>query len=364
MLNPLKLLRYLFFVIFVISNAIITSAAVWNLSIVEDIGDVIARGISIYLIFLGALGLVVIFTVIFSDLCGKDSFITRVWFELLWVVLFFMMELAGAAAITAGNGQLCNSDTSVSSCMPTQVLQAFTWICAISLLGYFILLFVSAIMKYKDDATIWRSSVRKFFWQQTRQNATAPLPSFRTQVPVIAAPRPRRIIPEAMLSYRSGLSLDYEIEHYQPPALEATDPGPSTAGAPLSPLPLLFQPPSKPVSSVLAPPSRVRQPPQKAMPAAFAPFYPSYIQTAGLPPQVQRLSQGRSPSPPPLGDWPRRDAILLPARGKRKQNAPTPYSFTMPTAQQHHDQPTRPRPSGPRRRSNSGDHRLPNLDPL
>jgi hypothetical protein len=53
MLNPLKLLRYLLFgeyiafqpnyqtdilalVIFLISNAIIASAAVWNLSIVED----------------------------------------------------------------------------------------------------------------------------------------------------------------------------------------------------------------------------------------------------------------------------------------------------------------------------------------
>jgi hypothetical protein len=383
MLNPLKLLRYLVFgecivfrpnsqttypccpVIFVISNAIITSAAVWNLSIVEDIGDVIARGISIYLIFLGALGLVVIFTVIFSDLCGKDIFIVRVWFELLWVVLFFMMELAGAAAITVRNGQLCNSNTSASSCASTQVLQAFTWICAISLLGYFILIFISAILKCKDDPTIWSCSVRKFFWQQTRKNATAPLPSFRNQVPVIAAPRPRRIItvPEAVLSYRSGLSLDYEIEHYQPPAPEATDLGPSAAGAPLPPLPLLFQPPSKPVSFAPVPASRVVQPPQKTMPAAFAPFYPSYIQTAinpGLPPQVQRLPQGRSPSPPPLGDWPRRDAISLPARGKRKQNPPAPYSFTMPTAQQHHDQLTRPRPSGPRRRSNSGDHRLPN----
>jgi len=303
----------------------------------------------------------------FSDLCGKDIFIGRVWFELLWVLLFFMMELAGAAAITARNSQLCNSNTSVSSCVSTQVLQVFTWICAISLLGYFIFLYVSAILKYKDDATIWSCSVRKFFWQQTRKSATAPLPSFRTQVPVITAPRPRRIVtvPEAELAYRSGLSLDYEIEHYQPPASEATDLGPSAAGVPLSPLPLLFQPPSKPISSAPVPPSRVLQPPQNTLPAAFAPFYPSYIQTAinpGLPPQVQRLPQSRSPSPPPLGDWPRRDAISLPARGKRKQNPPAPYSFTMPTAQQHHDQSTRPRPSGPRQRTNSGDHRLPNLD--
>jgi hypothetical protein len=266
----------------------------------------------------------------------------------------------------------------VASCVSTQVLQACTWICAIFraysvttvsmyilqtcryiVLGYFILLFVSALLvKYNNDATIWSCSVRKIIWQQTRETVTPALPRFRTQEPVIAAPRPRRIItmPEAVLSYRSGLSLDYEIEHYQPPA---TDLGPS-ADAPLSPL--LLQP------SVLPTPvthTRDFLQPQRPTPAAFAPFYPSYIQTAinpGVSPQVRRLPQAPSPSPPPLGDWPRRDATSLPARGKRKQNLPTPYSFTMPTAvQQHHDQPTRSRPCGPRRRTNSGDHRLPNI---
>jgi len=143
MLNPLTLLRYLVFVVFVVSNAIIASAAAWNLSIVEDIaGDVAATAISIYLIVLGALGLVVIFTVIFLDLWEKDIFIIRIWFELSWVILFFIMELGGAAAITAqSNGQVCNSNNSVSLCASTEVLQGFTWICAILLFGYFILLF-------------------------------------------------------------------------------------------------------------------------------------------------------------------------------------------------------------------------------
>jgi hypothetical protein len=106
-------------------------------------------------------------------------------------------------------------------------------------------------------------------------------------------------------------------------------------------------------------PPRILQQPQQSSRAALTPFYPSYIQTAinpGLPPQVQRLPQFSPPSPPPLGDWPRRDVTSLPTRGKRKQNPPAPYSFTMPAAvQQYDDQPSRSRPLGPRRRSNSGD---------
>jgi len=275
------------------------------------------------------------------------------------------MDLGGAAAITAQSvGQVCNSNSSVALCASTQVLQAFTWICSILLLGYFVLLFILVILKYRDDATIWSWSVRKFIWQLTRKTVVPPslppLPSFRTQVPIIAAPRPRRIIkPEAGLSYRSGLSLDYKIEHYQPPAPGATDQEPST-DCPLSPLPLSLQTSPTPIL-----PTRIL--PQKPLPAAFAPFYPSYVQAA-MNPGLSRTSTAhlspdqnlpQVPSPSPLGDWPRRDATSLPARGKRKQNPPAPYSFTMPSAaQQRHDHP-RSRPSGPRRRSNSGDYRSP-----
>lgn len=277
----------------------------------------------------------------------------------------------------------------VSSCASTQVLQGFTWICAIlraysvttvfictfnrqfryTVFGYFILLFVLSVLKYKDDTTIWSWSVRKLIWQHTHKAIVPPLPPLpmfrtdRTQTPVIAAPRPRRIItmPEAGLSHRSGLGLDYQIEHYQPPAPVATNLASST-DRPLSPLPLSLPTSPTPVLST-------RNVPQKPLPAAFAPFYPSYVQAA-ISPSISRTSTAHSSqvpnlshashSPPPLGDWPRRDATSLPARGKRKQNPPAPYTFTMPTAatQQRRDQP-RSRPSGPRRRSNSGDHRPP-----
>jgi hypothetical protein len=137
-------------------------------------------------------------------------------------------------------------------------------------------------------------------------------------------------VPDAGLSYRSGLGLNYEIEHYQPPA-----PGPSTSRL-LSPLLL-------PLSS-----SPMRNLPQKPSPAVFAPFYPSYVQAA-INPGFSQTSTALSsqvslapPSPPPLGDWPRHNVTSLPVRGKRKQNLP--YSFTMPSAAQR----PRTRPSGPR----------------
>jgi hypothetical protein len=375
MLNPLKFLRYFVFGIFVISNAIITSVAVWNLSIVELITDVVAKEISSYLIFLGALGLVVIFTVLFFDLYGKNVFLCKVWFELLWVGLFAIIELAGAAAITAqSNSQTCSSNLSISPCASTQVLQAFTWICAILLFGYVALLFVATIVKYRDDHTIWHCTVRDFPWVNSYHHAhharrsipasSASLPRFRTEVPILAAPRPRRIIaiPETILSYRSGLSLDYEIEHYQPPAQTATDLGLSisSVAATLSPTRIPLQP---------------QQTPQKPGPAVSTPFYPSHVQIAInsdlQQPSSAHLNQARRPSPlpspPPLGDWPRRDAVSQPLRAKRKPVTPIPYTFTMPAAVQQR-QPlatptTRSRPSGPRRRSISGQNdRPPNLD--
>jgi len=163
-------------------------------------------------------------------------------------------------------------------------------------------------------------------------------------------------MPEPNLSYRSGLGLDFQIEHYQPPASGVTELGPSN-DRPLSPLLLTL--PTSPT-----PFSPTTDLPQKPLPAAFAPFYPTYVQAA-INPGLSRtttehsvfrnLPGASSFSPPPLGDWPRRDATSLPARSKRKQNPPAPYSFTMPTAAQQRREQPRPRPSGPRRRSTSGD---------
>jgi preprotein translocase subunit SecG len=335
MLNLLNALRYFVFGVFVICNAIITSVSVWNLSIAENIAlDAITKQIDTYLIFVGASGLLLMFTIIFFELYGKNIFLVQVWFELLWVGLFCVMELVGAVIITSQtNSQTCNPNSrgnsralapspSQSPCASTQVLQAFTWVCAVLLLGYLIFLSILSFAKYKDDPTIWQAIVRKYPVANGQSLKSAPasptVAHFRSQTPVIAAPRPRRLdtFRNAILSYRSGLSLDYEVEPYQPPQLMHSPPATNDIVTPVpvtNSSPHLFR--------------SVDESNQSRQLPLSSPFYHSSIQTALVenqskvhpvviserPPQMRQLA----PSPPLLGDWPRPDATSRP-RTKRK----------------------------------------------
>lgn len=398
MLNLLQSLRFFIFGAFVICSAIITSVAVWNLSIVQSIASAAtAKQVDAYLIFVGASGLLLIFPIIFCELASKYVFLVRVWFELLWVGSYWVMLLIGAAIITAqSNSQLCDSITGNSSfpsftsseqspCASSQVLQAFTWISAILLLGYFILLSLLAFVQYKDDSTILQCRVHRFpvalKHHNLKSGPTSPLRSrFRAQSPpVIAAPTPLRIanLREAILrNYRANQSADYHAEHQQgdPSIHETTNDGhrfsgqtgaftsndghiigsqpghatssdghtfaihlpqTSTSPPPLQPLRFGQQTQSaEPSGSGLPPlqPLRHGQVPAPQPAYSPSPFYHNSVKTAinatapqtpqpillsSLQPQPQTSAQPEPPSPPPLGDWPRMDALSRP-HTKRK----------------------------------------------
>jgi len=191
-------------------------------------------------------------------------------------------------------------------------------------LGYFTLLFVLTMVKRREDSSIWHYNVRKFPLTKGQALKSAPtspsLPRFHGQPPVIAAPRPRRIaaIREAILSYRSGLSSEYQIEHYQTPNLPPiAAPAQSTQNWP-------------------APPPPVHAPVQQQT-VSSTPFYHTSVQLAiedqqpQPPPPVQQVQVRRlPPSPPPLGDWPRLDAASRP-RTKRKPLPPVQVEQGPPT---------------------------------
>lgn len=211
------------------------------------------------------------------------------------------------------------------------------------------LLVIASSIQYKRNARIWQCEVHNFPWSDTRciLSSVPPspsLPRFEKSTPSIVAPRPRRAAPAALYSYRSGLSPDYEIEHYRPP---------STFAQPAPPEPAAFP--------------RHRQAQERPAPS----FYPQYMQASLAPPQVVSASRQdlpsplSPPSPPPLGVWPRPNIISQPLRSKRARPPPSvtaeqdPAAGTSPTPS---SQP-RSRPSGPRRRSSSsGDNRPSRLD--
>jgi len=348
-------LRYVICCVFIVCNAIVASVAVWNLSLTLPAENDLIQ-VDYYLVFVGASGLALIFAIIFVELARRNAFTSRVWFEVAWVGLYCLMDLAGASALSAmaprqrchHNGQGTTGGAS-DSCLSARVLLAFTWICAIALLGYFTTLIVLSIIHHRNDPRIWQHCIHNFPSFNSSVVPSAPatpiLPRFRGILPSIVAPKPHRpdVVPAALYSYRSGLGSQYEIEHYRPPTDSAERPVP----------PILAVNPRQPYTTA--------QTQTRTLPPVT--LYPQYMQSVSQswpqpPPQAYS-----SPSPPPLGNWPSTSTQPR-ANRERPTRITTLASATTDTPVVHEvSSLPRARPSGPRIRQNSsGNNRPPPLD--
>lgn len=232
--SALVVLRFFTFGIFIVCNTILCSVAVWNLSLVQTkpyYNDQIAA----FLIFLGAFALVWIFPLIFIDLIRSNALTSRVWFELTWVAIFWIMELSGAAALSAivPNNQCLPHQSRIAAtvCLSGKVLLGFAWVITLTLLAYLITLAVYAIVHHTTDPNVWRETVREYPWFSTRSTLSSSPPSpvmeKTPDVPILKHPRPRAAFNPAALT-RSLSPLENSIQpvptfdripepSYQPP---------------------------------------------------------------------------------------------------------------------------------------------------
>jgi hypothetical protein len=365
MTNLIWTCRFLLFGIFVVSNAVICSVAVWNFFIAQAINHNLQ--IDAFLIVIAALSLAFMSFIIICGLVRRHSFVVRVWFDCVWVGVFFALHFSGAVTISSIVPSLmCPSSTAfqlAGSCASTQVLMAFTWICAVCLLAYFQLLFISALVYARTDPRIWNRAVRHFVLSDVPDSA-APLasePYKRRSFMSIVAPRPRRPAPSALYAFSGGFGND--DEHNAEPSDMRRH---SSHRSILPPLPA-------------APaPQHMVQRAREATVAQVSSFYPQHVQVAiAVSPTNMQPIKRLEASPPPLGDWPRIDALSQPVRGQPRKtprssrtgqnsrSSPSKYAVTtvplVPPAAL--TIPARSRPSGPRAREASRDwNRPPPLD--
>jgi hypothetical protein len=335
--------RYALFAAFVICNAITCSVAVWNLSLAQTGGQ--NMGVDAFIILVGAVALIFIFSIIILEVILKNTVVGRVWFESAWVGFFFVLEFCASISLAAiGPGVMCTvkmMEIDTGSCVSTRVLLVFDWICTLLLLGYLILLTASAHMNQKENPQVWHCSVRQVFSVDTRiyrAGLVSPtLPSFvKKPPPSIVAPQPRHPPSQAI---NTGLSPDYGIEYFRP-----------QTERPIPPVPA-------------APPPQHQV--QNTREATATLFYPQHVQqtirsqplTAPVNALATRQTRAPANSPPPLGNWPRADVISQPARSKRE--APRRFILTPAVAPQTSSNPRTPpksatlpqsssRPTGPR----------------
>jgi len=326
MQNILRILHYVIFGLVVICNAILVSVAVWNQSIGPSTSPSVFA-VDMYIICLGALGLVFIFTILFLELSGKDSLTGTVWFEFGWISSSFVMHLAGASALSAILPEhfcLPTSDSTPGACTSTRTLLAFSWMITLVLFMYLITLILFIILWRNDHLDIWAFSVRHIPSPRPKSALSSEppspvLPRFNTRpLSGFIAPLPMPVIdPEPFLpqSYEPGLG--YIIEPYQP----------------------RVSPVSRPIQVVEV------EREERSYPTSF---YPEFVQNALQDTPRTRVaakptaSVQRSSSPPPLGDWPRRDILIQPVRPKQARHSSR--IRTMPAS----DISASSRPSGPR----------------
>ncbi|TEB31272.1 hypothetical protein FA13DRAFT_356033 [Coprinellus micaceus] len=375
--SSLRFFRYFVFGLFLVCNAIVATVAVWNLNLLQDAlfpSSSSPLRTDAYLTFVGCAGLALIFPILFCELAQKSIFLVTVWFECIWVALFCLMELAGAAAASAaGADQLCATplywiaipiDRS-AICTSSQVLQAFSWICGLFLLAYFVLFFMTILLRRKDDDTVWRCNTSQVHWEGSQHRIDTPVSptgAHMQEKPThrkwgtrsgrrsggfsIAAPRPfnaaANAVRRAILSYRSGQSVDLTSEgptQPQPASTKVEEWRHSTFRISRAPAPEVvaelapdLERPLPPAPLPLAPhpPTMVTR---QATSVTFGQsFYPQHMHgvlpTAPerQPPMQQVQSPARTskqpPSPSPIGQWPRIDASV--PQKKRKSNVLPP----------------------------------------
>lgn len=319
MLDFLKVIRYMVFIVFIISNTVVTSVAVWNLTIVQGSMRFSAAATSTasYLIAVATLGLLLVFPIVFLEITGKRTFLGVIWFELTWAGLIGMMTLVGASLITSlSSRELCLSPPTVtdrvvsrpilvSPCTSAQVLGVFTWMPSTFLLAYMTLLSILVFVQSKEDPKIWKSYVRDLPVDKilggvrrnsisVRNSIMASLPHIR-KTPVIYAPRPRHIIPP-LLDCRSSRNSAYD---FNPPLLPKSVPVRENSRYQPSVRPTAFY--NSSVRNVI-----------ESSDGSRIPSIPRPVQSGH--------GRREQTSPPPLGDWPRLDATSRPRTKRSRSN--------------------------------------------
>uniref|UniRef100_A0A0W0FU76 Uncharacterized protein n=1 Tax=Moniliophthora roreri TaxID=221103 RepID=A0A0W0FU76_MONRR len=292
----------------------------------------------------------IVITSIFTELGRRNAITSRLWFELVWTGICSLLQLSGAIAASVVVPQYSCDALDPLGCISAKVLIAFAWMNAIILSLYVTAMATFLIIYSKQDSRIWQHNIHNLPESRNPKmnkpppivpplTSFPPLSSFGRNPASIVAPQPRRpAAPTMMYSYRSGLSPDYRIEHFQP-----TDQLPP------------FEPSAPEGPEV-----------PKPQPSAHNALYPKFMMSSLASssfkepsPVHQSPSSTKTPTPPPLGRWPRADIMSLPSHSKAPSASPT--SLIEPISSRGHDRPPPPphiphsppssprsRPTGPR----------------
>ncbi|KAJ3726136.1 hypothetical protein C8R42DRAFT_718371 [Lentinula raphanica] len=162
MRNPFLIIRFIFLSLLTFLNLLDLIFASWNASAAIN-ADLHLPGASIFLIFnsvvsiffLG-LGLVELFAPNFAG--------TSVAFESGWSAVLSLSHIGAAIGVTLSAAAFITQTTDISVTASSFLLIPTTWLSSLTMLGYFFVLFVSAMTHARYEEEIWTKPVCQVKW--------------------------------------------------------------------------------------------------------------------------------------------------------------------------------------------------------
>lgn len=164
-MNAFLVVRYGAFALYIVFSALIGSFSALNMGYLMNGTKVTSpgmiQGIDTYLLILSIVNMVFLFPVIGIELVRRGALTSKIWFELLWNVLFLLAFLGGAVVATLNYPDtMCSkAGTGEGSCLTAIILIAIAWMTTSLYLIYLISLVVYTFSQAKHTHNIWSSSV-------------------------------------------------------------------------------------------------------------------------------------------------------------------------------------------------------------
>ncbi|KAH8106733.1 hypothetical protein BXZ70DRAFT_914856 [Cristinia sonorae] len=169
--RPFLLFRSVIFALLTWFNVIALGFAIWDVVALEDAGET-AFGPAIFIIFNSCATFLLLLRAI-AELCTRKVKTAQVNVECAWSFIMATLHFASAVYITVmGPPMYCSSQDLVNVCAASTVLVIVTWLSSVTMMLYFLGLYMTAISHYWVYGSIWSTSVYDVAWFSPRDDFT------------------------------------------------------------------------------------------------------------------------------------------------------------------------------------------------
>ncbi|THH26943.1 hypothetical protein EUX98_g7246 [Antrodiella citrinella] len=161
--RPFLLFRSTIFALLLWLNVISLGFAVWDILAIKEVGQS-AFGPPIFVIFNSCATFILLMAAI-AEAFIRRARTAQVSFECGWTFAMATLYFAAAVDITVmGPPEFCSNQAFVNVCAASAVLVVTTWLSSVTMMLYFLSLYITTIAHYWIYGTIWSTSVYNVPW--------------------------------------------------------------------------------------------------------------------------------------------------------------------------------------------------------